>query len=87
MAIDFAFAEPDEADADPSPWQPMATAPQSILHPVLLRSKWAGRPVALVGVWMRAHGAFCTQPIFGQGEQIIYADGWCEIPDLGDQSR
>jgi hypothetical protein len=82
MAIDFAFADP--TDVDPSPWQPMSTAPRSIFRPVLLRSKWAGRPVALVGVWMPVHGAFCTQPFFGQGEQIINADAWCEIPGFGD---
>jgi hypothetical protein len=70
------------ADVTPSPWQPISTAPQSALHPILLRTKWAGRPVAIVGVYMREHGAFCTMPIYGQGEQIIYADGWCELPKL-----
>ena len=73
-----------EVDVDPSPWQPMSTAPQSILRPILLRAKWAGRPVAIVGVYMREHGAFCTQPIFGWGEQIVNATGWCDLPDFGD---
>jgi hypothetical protein len=84
MAIDFA---PAESDVEPSPWQPMSTAPQSALRPILLRSKWASRPVAIVGVYMREHGAFCTQPMFGQSENIIYADGWAELPDLEETLR
>ena len=58
MPIDFAIDE--TAGITPSPWQPMSTAPQSILRPILLRAKWAGRPVAIVGVYMREHGAFRT---------------------------
>ena len=73
------------SDVDPSPWRPMSTAPQSPRRPILLRSKWAGRTVAMIGVYMPAHGAFCTQPMFGQGEEIINAaDGWAELPDLGE---
>jgi hypothetical protein len=83
MAIDFAIDE--RAEAAPSPWQPMSTAPQSPRRPILLRSKWAGRRVAIVGVYVREHGAFCSQPLFGQGsEEIIHADGWCDLPDLGE---
>jgi hypothetical protein len=82
MPIDFAIDEP--AGVASSPWQPTSTAPQSILRPILLRAKWAGRPVAIVGVYMREHGAFCTQPIFGWGEQIVNATGWCDLPDFGD---
>jgi hypothetical protein len=85
MAIEFLPSE--AAELAPSPWQPMSTAPQSALRPILLRSKWAGRHVAIVGVYMREHGAFCTQPFYGQGEQIIYATGWCELPDLGEELR
>jgi hypothetical protein len=64
----------------PSPWQPMKDAPRR--GPILLRSRWSGHPIAMVGVYVPVHGAFCTQPFFGQGEQIIHADGWCAIPEL-----
>jgi hypothetical protein len=64
----------------PSPWQPMATAPRS--KPVLLRSRWNGRPVAIVGTYVQVHGTFCAQPIFGQGDHQIFADGWAELPKL-----
>jgi hypothetical protein len=79
MAIDFAIAEPAD-DFDASPWKPMSSAPR--VGPLLLRSRWAGGPVAIVGVYMPVHGAWCTQPIFGQGEQIINAEGWAELPNL-----
>jgi hypothetical protein len=76
----------EQPKAQPAPrtgevWQPMLTAPHD--RPILLRSRWAGRPVAMVGVYMPVHGAWCTQPFFGQGEQIIHAGGgWTDIPEL-----
>ena len=63
-----------------SSWNPMSDAPR--VRPVLLRSKWNGRPVAIVGTYRPEHGAFCAQPIFGQGEHQIFADGWAELPEL-----
>jgi hypothetical protein len=71
---------PDGAPA----WWPMATAPKRRkVRPVLLRSHWNGHPAALVGIYRPAHGAWCTQDVFGQGEQIIHADAWAELPELG----
>jgi hypothetical protein len=67
--------------SEASSWQPMSTARRDH-RPILIRSRWAGRQVALVGVFMPVHGAFCTQPFFGQAEQIINADGWTELPPL-----
>jgi hypothetical protein len=63
-----------------SGWRPMKDAPRT--KPLLLRSRWNGRPVALVGIYVAAHGVWCTQPFFGQGEQQIFADGWTDLPEL-----
>jgi hypothetical protein len=62
----------------PSQWQSMKTAPTT--RPILLAAKWASRTVWIVGVYQSIHGAWVTQPIWGQGEQIIHADAWAEIP-------
>jgi hypothetical protein len=61
-------------------WQPMSSAPRA--RPVLLRSKWNGHPVAIVGAFVPVHGTFCAQPIFGQGEHQIFADAWSDLPPL-----
>jgi hypothetical protein len=77
MTIDFAIVD------DPKSliaWQSMASAPRN--RPVLIRSRWGGERIALVGSYRHEHGGFCTQPFFGQGEQMINAEGWTEIPDL-----
>jgi hypothetical protein len=34
----------------------------------------------IVGVYLPVHGTFCAQPIFGQGDHQIFADGWAELP-------
>jgi hypothetical protein len=68
-----------EAAAAPQ-WKTMADAPRG--RPVLIRSQWNGQRVAIVGEYRHVHGAFCTQPIFGQGEQIINAEGWTDLPSL-----
>jgi hypothetical protein len=83
MAIEF--VEPFEyAESAAPPWQSMSSAPRN--RPILLRSKWAGRPVAIVGIYVSAHGCHCTLPMYGHDEHQIFADGWAELPDLGDTS-
>lgn len=63
-------------------WQSMSTAPRSG-RPILLRTRWDSRPVAIVARYMPEHGAFTTIPLFGQGDHIIHAtEGWNEIPDF-----
>ena len=74
-----ALAEP-MGEAEASPWRPMREAPKN--RPILLRAKWAGRPVAIVGEYVAVHGAWCAQPVFGQGDHQIFSDGWAELPPL-----
>jgi hypothetical protein len=74
-----ALAEPI-SEAAPSAWRPMSEAPKG--RPVLLRSRWAGRPVAIVGRFASEHGSFVTQAIFGEGVQIIHAEKWADLPEL-----
>jgi hypothetical protein len=62
-------------------WQPMATAPKT--RPILLRSKWAGETVAIVGEWLEVHGTFCTLAMFGHDHHQIWASGWTDLPSLG----
>jgi hypothetical protein len=59
----------------------MSEAPKD--RPILLRSNWAGRPVAIVGRWMDVHGCHCTLPIYGHGDHQIFATGWHDLPELG----
>jgi hypothetical protein len=74
-----ALAEPI-VEAAASPWRPLSSAPHD--RPVLLRSRWAGRPVAIVGRFAAEHGSFVTQAIFGEGVQVIHAEKWAELPEL-----
>jgi len=74
-----ALAEP-MPEAEASPWQPLSTAPRT--RPILLRSKWAGRPIAIVGEWVEVHGCFCSPALFGHDHQQIFANSWAELPPL-----
>jgi hypothetical protein len=66
----------------PAEWLPMSSAPTT--RPILLRTTWARRPLAVVGEWLPVHGAYCSQGVFGHDPQVIHMPtGWCEIPDLG----
>jgi hypothetical protein len=56
----------------------MSSAPRT--RPIIMKCRWAFKPVAVIGRYVDAHGAHCTIPIFDQAEQPLNAEAWAEIP-------
>lgn len=59
-------------------WKAMSSAPH--LGLVLLKVPSEGGSWPIIGRWSTAHGAFCTPPVLGLNETILFPVAWTEIP-------